>query len=371
MVTAFVPKEVRPGETRVAATPETARRLTQSGVSVEVERGAGEGAWIPDASFEAAGAKLAGADAWPRAELVLKVQPPTEEEVARLREGAVLVSFLLPGTNERILAALRGRGVHALAMDQIPRITRAQSMDALSSQATIAGYKAVVLGAAHLAKLCPLLMTAAGTIAPARAVVFGAGVAGLQAIATARRLGCLVEATDIRRAAKEQVESLGARFIDVPGAEDMETAGGYAKEVGEDFLRRQREEVAKRVAEADLVITTALVPGRPAPKLVSEAMVRSMRPGSVIVDLAVESGGNCELTSPGEVVVRHGVTLVGTSNLPATVPLHASELYAKNVLNLVKLFVDKEGRMATDFEDEILAGCLVTRERGRAAAGGA
>jgi NAD(P) transhydrogenase subunit alpha len=371
MVTAFVPKEVRPGETRVAATPETVRRLTQSGVSVEVERGAGAGAWIPDASFEAAGAKLAGADAWPRAELVLKVQPPTEEEVARLREGAVLVSFLLPGTNERILAALRGRGVHALAMDQIPRITRAQSMDALSSQATIAGYKAVVLGAAHLAKLCPLLMTAAGTIAPARAVVFGAGVAGLQAIATARRLGCLVEATDIRRAAKEQVESLGARFIDVPGAEDMETAGGYAKEVGEDFLRRQREEVAKRVAEADLVITTALVPGRPAPKLVSEAMVRSMRPGSVIVDLAVESGGNCELTSPGEVVVRHGVTLVGISNLPATVPLHASELYAKNVLNLVKLFVDKEGRMATDFEDEILAGCLVTRERGRAAAGGA
>jgi NAD(P) transhydrogenase subunit alpha len=233
-------------------------------------------------------------------------------------------------------------------------------MDALSSQATIAGYKAVLLGAAHMAKMCPLLMTAAGTVPPARVVVFGAGVAGLMAIATAKRLGAQVEATDVRAAAKEQVLSLGARFIEVPGMADMEDKGGYAKEAGEDFLRRQREEVAKRVAEADLVITTAQVPGRKAPMLVNTAMVQSMRPGSVIVDMAVESGGNCELSVAGEVVEKHGVILVGTRNLPASVPLHASELYAKNVLNLVKLFVAKDGAIARDFKDEVLAGCLLT-----------
>jgi NAD(P) transhydrogenase subunit alpha len=245
-------------------------------------------------------------------------------------------------------------------MDLVPRISRAQPMDALSSQATVAGYKAVILGAAHLSKMCPLLMTAAGTVPPARCVVFGAGVAGLQAIATARRLGCVVEATDVRRATQEQVESLGARFIDVPGGEDLEGQGGYAREASPEYLARQREEVAKRVAEADLVVTTAQVPGRAAPRLVSEAMVRSMRPGSVVVDLAVESGGNCELSVPGEIVVRHGVTIVGLANLPATVPQNASELYARNVLSLVRLFVDEQGEMSTEFGDEVLAGCLLT-----------
>jgi NAD(P) transhydrogenase subunit alpha len=224
----------------------------------------------------------------------------------------------------------------------------------------VAGYKAVLLGAGHMNKMCPLLMTAAGTVPPARAVIFGVGVAGLQAIATAKRLGCVVEATDIRRATKEQVESLGARFIDVPGAADMETVGGYAKEVTPEFLEKQRAEVAKRVAEADLVITTAQVPGRKAPRLVSRAMVESMRPGSVVVDLAVDSGGNCELSVLGQVVEHRGVKIVGVPNLPATVPQHASELFAKNVLNLVKLFVSKEGAMSTEFTDEVLAGCLLT-----------
>jgi len=366
MPTVFVPKETRPGENRVAATPETVKRMVASGLALVVEAGAGAAARFGDAAYQAGGARLAGADdhasGWSSAELVLKVQPPSEAEIERLREGAVLVAIVTPSANLELVELLRERRVSTLAMDLIPRITRAQSMDALSSQATIAGYKAVLLAATHLAKMCPLLMTAAGTVPPARAVIFGAGVAGLQAIATARRLGCVVEATDVRLAAKEQVASLGARFIEVPGAADLEGAGGYAKEASEEFLRRQREEVAKRVAEADFVITTALVPGKAAPRLVTEAMVRSMRPGSVIVDLAVESGGNCELSVPGQIVERHGVTLVGLTNLPATVPQHASELYAKNVLNLVKLFVAKDGALATDFKDEVLAGCLLTHQ---------
>jgi NAD(P) transhydrogenase subunit alpha len=265
-----------------------------------------------------------------------------------------------PAANLQLVGMLRERGVSTLAMELVPRITRAQAMDALSSQATVAGYKAVLLGASHLAKMCPLLMTAAGTVPPAKAVVFGAGVAGLQAIATAKRLGCTVEATDVRMAAREQVLSLGAKFIDVPGMGDMEGSGGYAKEQTAEFLEKQRQEVAKRVADADLVITTAQIPGRPAPKLVSRAMVESMKPGAVVVDLAVESGGNCELSKLGEVVLHNGVKIVGVPNLPATVPFHASELYAKNILNLVKLFVQKDGSLNKDFKDEVLAGCLLT-----------
>jgi NAD(P) transhydrogenase subunit alpha len=360
MTTVFVPKESRPGETRVALSPETAKRLVQSGVTLTLESGAGTAAGFPDAVFEAVGAKAGGADGWSSADLVLKVAPPTPEEAGRLKEGAVLISLALPSVNLDVVKVLAAGKVSVLALDLVPRITRAQSMDVLSSQATVAGYKAVLLGASHMVKMCPLLMTAAGTVPPARAVIFGAGVAGLQAIATAKRLGCVVEATDIRRATKEQVESLGGRFIDVPGAEDMETEGGYAKEVTPEFLARQREEVAKRVAEADLVITTAQVPGKQAPRLVSKEMVESMRPGSVIVDLAVESGGNCELSVLGEVAEHQGVKIVGVPNLPATVPLHASELFAKNILNLVKLFVDKEGKMSTEFTDEVLAGCLLT-----------
>lgn len=356
----FVPRESQPGETRVALTPETATRLVKLGATVQLERGAGAGMSASDEAYGRAGVELVDDSAWGQADLVAKVQPPSREEIGRLREGAMLVSFMLPSGHPDEVRLLAERRITSLAMDLVPRITRAQAMDALSSQATVAGYKAVLLGATHLPKLCPLLMTAAGTIAPARAVIFGAGVAGLQAIATARRLGCVVEATDIRLAAKEQVESLGARFIDVPGAEDMETAGGYAKEASEDFLRRQREEVAKRVAEADLVITTAQVPGRKAPMLVSDKMLADMRPGSVVVDLAVESGGNVMGSVAGEIVKVHGVTVVGLANLPATVPVHASELYSKNVLALVRLMFTKEGSFAPNLEDEVLAGCLLT-----------
>lgn len=379
MTSLFVPTESRPGETRIAASPETLSRFAKAGLEVHVEAGAGQSAGWTDASLEATGATLTATLDWASADLVLKVQPPTLEEVARLREGVVLVSLVHPAFHLEEVEALRQREVTTLAMDLVPRITRAQSMDALSSQATVAGYKAVLLGASHLQKLCPLLMTAAGTVPPAKVVVFGAGVAGLMAIATARRLGCVVEATDVRMAAKEQVESLGGRFITVPGAEDMETAGGYAKEQTPEFLERQREEVAKRVAEADLVITTALVPGRRAPVLVDRAMLASMEPGAVVVDLAVETGGNCELSEPGQVVTAEGVTVVGLSNLPASVPRHASELYAKNVSNLLQPFLGEGGSLSLDFEDEVLAGCRLTSEgtvhheptRAALAAGGA
>ena len=362
MTTVLVPVEIEPGETRVAASPDTVKRFVKAGLTVEVERGAGAGSRFPDADYEAEGATLVDAGDWSRADLVVKVNAPSLAEIELLRSGVLLVSHVMAARNTDVARALADKGVSVCAMELVPRISRAQSMDALSSQATVAGYKAAVLGAAHLAKMCPLLMTAAGTVAPAKVVVFGAGVAGLQAIATARRLGCVVEATDVRMAAKEQVESLGGRFIEVPGAEDLEDEGGYAKEAGEDFLRRQREEVAKRVADADLVITTAAIPGRKAPVLVSEEMVQSMRGGSVIVDLAVDSGGNCALSEPGQVVVKHGVTLVGTSNLPATVPSDASGLYARNVLNLVKLMLTKEGEFAPDWTDEVLAGCLLAKD---------
>jgi NAD(P) transhydrogenase subunit alpha len=358
MPTVFVPRECRPGETRVAAVPETVKRLIAKGCRVSIESGAGGRAGFTDESYVQAGAALGVA--W-GAELVLKVQPPTPEEARTLSPSAIVVSFVVPSANPASVAALCERGVTAFALDLVPRISRAQSMDALSSQATVAGYKAVLLGAAHMQKLCPLLMTAAGTVPPAKVVVFGAGVAGLMAIATARRLGARVEATDVRRAAKEQVESLGARFIDVPGAADMEGAGGYAKEQSAEFLERQRAEVARRVAEADLVITTAQVPGKRAPLLVSADMVRSMRRGAVIVDLAAESGGNCELSVPGQVVEREGVTIVGLANLPATVPQHASELYAKNVLAFVLLLLGESVALAPDLSDEVLAGALLVR----------
>jgi NAD(P) transhydrogenase subunit alpha len=356
----FVPRESAEGEARVAVSPDTLKRLVKLGLKVRIERGAGAAAGFPDARLAADGAELCGPEGWGQADLVLKVAPPSRAEVGRMKAGAVLVAHVLPSANPDVVEALRAARVSTLAMDQIPRISRAQAMDALSSQATVAGYKAVLLGAAHMPKMCPLLMTAAGTVPPAKVVVFGAGVAGLMAIATARRLGAKVEATDVRLAAKEQVASLGATFIEVPGAADMQDERGYAKEASEDFLRRQREEVGKRVAQADLVITTALVPGKRAPRLVSDEMLRTMQPGAVVVDLAVESGGNCEGSVAGEVVVRHGVKVVGLKNLPASVPTHASELYAKNVLNLVQLFVDKQGNLATDFQDEVLAGCLLT-----------
>ncbi|MEM7310900.1 MAG: Re/Si-specific NAD(P)(+) transhydrogenase subunit alpha [Planctomycetota bacterium] len=363
MPTVLIPKETVPGETRVAATPETVKRYAKAGLQIEVEAGAGASAGVLDEQYQAAGASIVEAlKGWGAADLVFKVQPPTPDEAKRLKKGALLVSVILPIANLETVTALREAGVTTLALDLVPRISRAQSMDVLSSQATVAGYKAVLLGASHLSKLCPLLMTAAGTVPPAKVVVFGAGVAGLMAIATARRLGCVVEATDVRLAAKEQVESLGGRFIDVPGMEDLEDEHGYAKEATPEFLARQREEVAKRVAEADLVITTAQIPGRKAPMLVPEETVRTMQPGAVIVDMAVESGGNCALSQLGEVVEANGVKILGLGNLPATVPLHASELFAKNIHSLAKLFLKEEGKVELDWEDEVLAGSRLTHD---------
>jgi len=353
-----VPKEALAGERRVAIVPETARGLVKATIQVMVEAGAGEPAFFSDAAYIDAGANVTDAPTAFAADAVLKVQPPTADEVGRLREGSVLISFLQPATNADVIGALAKRKVSAFSLDLVPRISRAQSMDALSSQAGIAGYKAVLLGANHLPKFFPLLMTAAGTVAPARVLVMGAGVAGLQAIATARRLGAVVEAYDVRPAVKDEVKSLGATFIEL-ALEAQEGAGGYAREQSEDFLRRQRELIGDRVAASDVVITTAAIPGRKAPILVTADMVRRMRAGSVIIDLAAETGGNCELTEPGKIIQVGGVTIDGTKNLPSTMPVHASQLYSKNVSTLLLLLV-KDGALRLDFTDEIVKGACVT-----------
>src|SRR5919197_672973 len=316
-----VPKESAPGERRVALVPEVVSRLVSGGFEVLVEAGAGDAASFPDAAYEEAGAGV-GSDPW-GADAVVKVQAPSAEEAARRREGQILIGFLQPLTDREGIERLAGRGVTAFAMESIPRITRAQPMDALSSQATVSGYKATLLAAERLPKFFPMLMTAAGTVAPAKALVLGAGVAGLQAIATARRLGAVVTGFDVRPVVKEQVESLGASFLDL-GIRGEESEGGYARELTEEEQRRQQEELARVMADYDVVITTALVPGRPAPKLIPAATVAAMRTGSVIVDLAAEAGGNCELTEPGEVVEREGVTIVGLVNLASSMPYHAS-----------------------------------------------
>ena len=353
-----VPKETLAGERRVAIVPETARGLVKATIQVMVEAGAGEPAFFSDAAYIDAGANVTDAPTAFAADAVLKVQPPTADEVGRLREGSVLISFLQPATNADVIGALAKRKVSAFSLDLVPRISRAQSMDALSSQAGIAGYKAVLLGANHLPKFFPLLMTAAGTVAPARVLVMGAGVAGLQAIATARRLGAVVEAYDVRPAVKDEVKSLGATFIEL-ALEAQEGAGGYAREQSEDFLRRQRELIGDRVAASDVVITTAAIPGRKAPILVTADMVRRMRAGSVIIDLAAETGGNCELTEPGKIIQVGGVTIDGSRNLPSTMPVHASQLYSKNVSTLLLLLV-KDGALRLDFTDEIVKGACVT-----------
>jgi NAD(P) transhydrogenase subunit alpha len=351
-----VPKESAPGERRVALVPDALSRLP-AGVEVAVERGAGEAASFADEAYAAAGA--AGVDdAWD-ADVVVKVQKPSADEVERLREGSVLIAFLHPLTDHEGLERLAAHGVTAFAMESIPRITRAQAMDALSSQSTVAGYKAVVLAAERLPKFFPLLMTAAGTIAPARVLVLGAGVAGLQANATARRLGSVVSAFDTRPVVREQVESLGASFLEL-GVQGEETVGGYAKELTEEEQRRQQEELTRAIAECDVVVTTAAVPGRPAPRLITAAAVAAMRPGSVIVDLAAESGGNCELTEPGREVVSNGVVIIGAVNLAATMPVHASQLYARNVSALLAHLLP-DGELRLDWEDEITAGACVAR----------
>jgi NAD(P) transhydrogenase subunit alpha len=356
-----VPKETSPIERRVALVPESVPKLIAAKLAVSIQHEAGVQAFAPDDLYQKAGASIVpDAGSALGSDIVLKVQPPSLDETARIREGALLISFLQPSTNAPIIAALARRKVTAFALELVPRISRAQSMDALSSQAGVAGYKGVLMAASRVGKFFPMLMTAAGTIPPARVLVVGAGVAGLQAIATARRLGAVVEAYDVRPAARDEVRSLGASFIELP-LETQEGTGGYAREQSEDFLRRQRELLAERVAAADVLITTAAVPGRKAPVIISGEMVHRMRPGSVIVDLAADSGGNCELTKAGEVVVVDGVTIDGTRNVAATLPQHASRLYSSNVTNLLLQMV-KDGQLNVNLQDEVIKGTLVTHD---------
>ena len=349
-----VPREVRPGEQRVALVPAELTRLSAIGVEVTVLRGAGQLALYPDEDYEAAGATVATSEGelYEGADLVAKVLPPTLEEADQLPEGIALLSFLVPSVDLDLVRRLSGRKITAFSFELVPRISRAQAMDALSSQATVAGYKAVLIAANRLTKFFPLFMTAAGTVPPARVLVMGAGVAGLQAIATARRLGAIVSAYDVRPAAREEVKSVGATFLEL-GLEAQEGAGGYAAAQSEEFLARQQEMIGQHVAASDVVITAAAVPGRRAPLLVSTAMVSQMRPGSVIVDLAAGSGGNCELTRDGEEVTWQGVHVIAAAELAASMPTHASSLYARNVSSFVRLIV-KDGRLAPDFEDEIV-----------------
>jgi proton-translocating NAD(P)+ transhydrogenase subunit alpha len=355
-----VPKESEQGERRVALVPETAKMLVAAGLEVSVETGAGAAAYITDDLFEKAGARVANraGTMLHDADAVLKVQAPRESEISLLKKGAVLISFLQPATQGDIVKSLAAHGITAFSLELLPRISRAQSMDALSSQASAAGYKAVLMAADRIGKLFPMMMTAAGTVAPTRVLVMGAGVAGLQAIATARRLGAVVSAYDVRPAVKEEVQSLGATFIELP-LETQEGEGGYAREQSEEFLRQQRELIGEHIAKSDVVITTAAVPGRRAPLLVTGDMVKGMRPGSVIVDLAAETGGNVELTQPGRDVDVGGVVIIGTRNIPSTMPLTTSQLFARNVANLL-LHLVKNGVIALDLQDEITKGACVT-----------
>ena len=367
-----IPKERREGERRVAASPQAVGKFAALGVDVTVEAGAGEASAIGDAAFAEAGATVAATadETWDGADAVLKVARPMtaeegEDEMARLASGQVLVALLAPLQHRDRVRDYAARGVTAFAMELVPRISRAQGMDALSSQGNLAGYKAVLDAAAEFGKVIPMMMTAAGTIAPAKVLVLGAGVAGLQAVATARRLGAVVSAFDVRPAVKEQVESLGAKFIEVPDeeAEKAETAGGYAREMGEDYRRRQGELIHETLKGHDIAICTALIPGRPAPTLIAASMVADMKPGSVIVDLATESGGNCELSRHGEVVRENGVAIVGHANVPSRVAVDASALYARNLFNFVSPMIDgAAGSLKIDWEDEVVAGACVTRD---------
>jgi H+-translocating NAD(P) transhydrogenase subunit alpha len=359
-----VPAETTVGETRIAVTPETAKKLKAQGHTLLIQSGAGVAASAPDDAYRAVGADITDAAGAFGADLVLKVRGPFDNEVALMTPGATVVGMLNP-FDAAGLQRLAGARLTGFALEAAPRTTRAQSMDVLSSQANIAGYKAVMMAADKYQRFFPMLMTAAGTVKAARVVILGVGVAGLQAIATAKRLGAVIEASDVRPSVKEQVESLGAKFIDVSydTTEEKEAAegvGGYARPMPPSWLERQKAEVAKRVALADIVITTALIPGRAAPVLVTEEMVKSMKPGSVIVDLAAPQGGNCPLTVPGQTVVKHGVTLVGETNLPALVAADSSALYARNVIDFLKLIITKEGELKVDLEDDIVAACLMT-----------
>lgn len=367
MTTVFVPQETRPGETRVAATPETVKRLVKLGLTVTVEKGAGAASHYPDGEYAEAGAKLVEGDAaaWSGGDIVLKVQAPAAHprlgthEADLLREGALLIGFVWSVFEPELARRLSARKVSVMAMEAVPRtLSRAQKVDALSSQANLAGYKAVLMAANALGRGMPMMTTAAGTLKPARVVVMGAGVAGLQAIATARRLGAVVEGTDVRRAVKEQIESLGAKFIDVP-LSDAEGKGGYARELTPEEQKKQQEIVREHLVMADAIITTALIPGRPAPKLVPAEVVRKMRSGSVIVDLAAQQGGNCELCQPGKTVVENGVTIVGETNVPALLPADSSSVYARNILALLQDCLDKEGKLKLDTKDEVVDAMLI------------
>jgi H+-translocating NAD(P) transhydrogenase subunit alpha len=365
-----VPAEILAGETRVAVTPETAKKLTAQGHTIVVQSGAGVPASVTDTAFEAAGAQISDAAGAYSCELVLKVRAPLLKELQMLKSGTTLVGMLNPFDAEG-LQQLAAAGVTGFALEAAPRTTRAQSMDVLSSQANIAGYKAVMMAADKYQRFFPMLMTAAGTVKAARVVILGVGVAGLQAIATAKRLGAVIEASDVRPSVKEQIESLGGKFIEVPYETDEEKeaavgVGGYAKPMPPSWLARQAVEVAKRVALADIVISTALIPGRAAPTLITEDMVKSMKPGSVIVDIAAGKGagglgGNCPLSEADKTVVKHGVTIIGETNLPALVSADASALYARNVLDFLKLILPKEGAIKVDMEDDIVAACLMTQ----------
>ena len=358
-----VPKETEPGEERVAVVPETVKRLVKKGIVVSVESGAGEGARFPDEEYKEAGATiehsveslLAGSD------VVVKIHRPTPAEIAKIREGAALVSPLYPLLYPDLVTTIAARKITAIAVDSIPRTTLAQMMDVLSSQSTIAGYYAVIMAAQALPKFFPMLMTAAGTIAPAKVLVLGAGVAGLQAVATAKRLGAAVEAFDVRKVVKAQVESLGAKFVEVDMAEDAQTESGYAKEVSEEYKKRQVEIIHRHIVKSDVCITTALIPGQRAPVLITEEMVRDMRPGSVIVDLAAEQGGNVVGSEPGKDVVRNGVTIIGGLSVPSNVAFHASQAFSRNIEKLL-LHITADGAWKIDLNEEITKGCVITRE---------
>jgi NAD(P) transhydrogenase subunit alpha len=361
-----VPKEILPGENRVACVPDVASKYIKSGFQVQVEKDAGLNAGFTNEMYEKAGAKVVNLnELYTSADVVVKVQRPLDNptigknELEIFKEGTLLITFLYPLNYPELAQKCAAKKINVISMDMIPRTTLAQKMDALSSQANIAGYKSVVMCADTLGKIFPLMMTAAGTISPARVVIMGAGVAGLQALGTAKRLGAVVEVSDIRAAVKEEVQSLGGKFIEVEGAADMQDAGGYAKEASEEFLKKQKELIFKHITEADIVITTALVPGKKAPVLVTEEMVKHMRPGSVVLDMAVEFGGNCEISESGKKVKKHGVTIIGEPNLPSLVPTHSSEVYAKNLMNLIT-YMSKDGKVELNLENEIVKGALIT-----------
>lgn len=361
-ITIGIPRETAPNERRVALTPDGVKKYVAAGATVIVEKDAGKDAFISDAAYENAGAKVIDEPLgiYKYSDLVLKVQKPSKEEIETMQPGSTLIAFLAPMVDLETVELLRDRKITALSMDAIPRTTRAQYMDALSSQATVAGYKAVLIAANELPKFFPLLTTAAGNIPPAKVLVIGAGVAGLMAIGTARRLGAVVEAYDARSVVKEQIESLGGKYVEIDTGADLAGAGGYAKEATDEILRRQQEGLAERAAKSDVIITTAAVPGRPAPRLLPASTVERMAPGSVIVDLAAETGGNCELTEKGKTVHRHGVTIVGTLNLPSTLAVHSSQMYSKNLQNLLALMIDKDGHLHLDMNDDIIANTVIT-----------